>query len=89
MSFYEIIMLGCFGCAWPFSIYKSYTSWQNAGKSSVFLWMVLIGYAAGVMHKLIYNFDGVIYLYMFNGIMVLIDLALYYRNLYFSKKAAH
>ena len=55
----------------------------------MFLWMVLIGYAAGVMHKLIYNFDGVIYLYMFNGIMVLIDLALYYRNLYLPKKTTH
>ena len=25
MSIFEVLMLLCFGAAWPFSIYKSYT----------------------------------------------------------------
>ena len=33
MSIFEIGMLICFGCAWPVSIWKSYHSKQNAGKS--------------------------------------------------------
>jgi hypothetical protein len=80
MSIYEFIMLVCFGAAWPFSIYKSYASRQNGGKSIVFLFVVLVGYAAGVIHKLLYSRDAVIYLYILNGVMVSIDIVLYYRN---------
>jgi len=80
MSIFEIAMLLCFGFAWPFSIYKSYRSRTNSGKSIVFLYIVLAGYAAGIMHKIIYNYDFVIILYAVNGLMVFIDILLYYRN---------
>ena len=73
-------MLVAFGAAWPLSIYKSYTSRKNAGKSVIFLFVVLIGYAAGVMHKIRYMYDAVIYLYFINSFMVMIDIALYFRN---------
>jgi len=75
-----MIMLVCFGIAWPFSIYRSYTSKNNNGKSLLFLFCVLIGYISGVIHKLLYNFDQVIYLYLLNCMMVFIDVILYYRN---------
>lgn len=80
MSVFEATMLICFGAAWPVSIYKSYKSKTNDGKSLLFLVVVAIGYLAGVTHKLIYNFDLVTYLYITNAIMVLTDIALYYRN---------
>ncbi|MDZ7371007.1 MAG: hypothetical protein ONB12_07555 [candidate division KSB1 bacterium] len=80
MSIFEIIMLLCFGLAWPFSIYKTYTSRRNEGKSVIFLYAVLIGYAGGVIHKLLYSRDAVIALYSLNGIMVFIDILLYHRN---------
>lgn len=80
MSIFEAIMLVCFGAAWPFSIYKSYTSRQTSGKSVIFLYVVIAGYIAGIIHKLLYNLDFIIYLYSLNALMVLIDLALYYRN---------
>ncbi len=80
MSPFEIAMLLCFGAAWPFSIYKSYTSRQNAGKSVAFLYVILVGYASGIVHKLLYRFDGVIYLYVLNGLLVLTDVVLYHRN---------
>ncbi|MBM7853913.1 hypothetical protein JOC37_000278 [Desulfohalotomaculum tongense] len=80
MSIFEIIMLTCFGAAWPFAIYKSYTSKSTEGKSLSFLIILLIGYIAGVLHKLFYSYDQVIYLYIINFIMVFIDMILYLRN---------
>ena len=80
MSIFEVIMLLCFGAAWPFSIYKSYRSKETGGKSIVFLYVVLLGYVAGMAHKYFYSLDYVIYLYALNSVMVSIDIALYYRN---------
>lgn len=87
MSIFEIVMLTCFGLAWPFSIYKSYTSKEIKGKSSIFLIVILIGYVAGIIHKMLYSRDGVVFLYALNFLMVSADLALYYRNKrYLAKK---
>ena len=79
-SVFEVLMLVCFGAAWPFSIYRSLTSRSIAGKSVTFLFVVLVGYAAGVLHKLLYRYDYVIFLYALNGCMVLTDIVLYFRN---------
>ena len=73
-------MLFCFGFAWRFSIYRSYKSRTTEGKSLWFLYVVFFGYVSGTLHKIIYNYDLVIILYILNGIMVLIDILLYYRN---------
>jgi hypothetical protein len=80
VSFFEAAMLFCFGFAWPLSIYRSYKSGTNVGKSLPFLYVVFFGYVSGTLHKIIYNFDPVIILYILNGLMVLIDIMLYYRN---------
>lgn len=80
MSVFEIIMLICFGSAWPFSIYRSYTSKSVKGKSLVFLIIVLVGYMAGILHKVFFNYDGVLYLYMVNFTLVAVDTGLYIRN---------
>jgi lipopolysaccharide export LptBFGC system permease protein LptF len=80
VSFFEAAMLFCFGFAWPLTIYRSYKSGTNAGKSLPFLYVVFFGYVSGTLHKIIYNFDPVIILYILNGLMVLIDIMLYYRN---------
>ena len=80
MSVFEIIMLLCFGMAWPFSIYKSYTSKQTQGKSVVFLIVIVIGYLSGIIHKLIYSRDWVVLLYILNLFMVSADIALFFRN---------
>ena len=80
MSIFEIIMLLCFGSAWPVSVYHSYKSRTNAGKSLAFMCVICLGYIAGVLHKLYYYYDAVIYLYMFNGLIVFIDILLYFRN---------
>jgi len=80
MSIFEVIMLLCFGAAWPFSIAKSYKSRQTGGKSLHFLVVILIGYFSGVIHKVLYNMDAVTSLYCINGLMVSIDIVLYHRN---------
>jgi len=80
MSLLEMTMLICFGAAWPLSIYKSYTSKSTAGKSVFFLIIIMVGYIAGILNKLLYNYDFVIYLYILNLCMVFIDTLLYFRN---------
>lgn len=80
MSLFEVIMLICFGAAWPLSIYKSYTSRSTEGKSVSFLIVILIGYVAGILHKILNQYDPVVYLYLLNLIMVAADLLIYLRN---------
>lgn len=79
-SIYEIMMLACFGLAWPVSIAKSWVSRHNEGKSIIFLYIIFLGYISGTMHKSLYSFDKVIFLYILNGLMVFADILIYYRN---------
>lgn len=87
MSHFEIIMLICFGAAWPFSIYRSWVSRSTKGKSLLFMIIVMCGYIAGVLHKLIFDHDLVIYLYALNFLMVAVDVGLYLRNRAGEKKS--
>jgi len=80
VSPFEIIMLAAFGAAWPISIIKSLKSKSTKGKSVGFLWIVFTGYIAGTLHKILYLMDGVIVLYILNGLMVATDIVIYYRN---------
>lgn len=80
MSHFEIIMLICFGAAWPFSIYRSWTSHSTKGKSLLFMLIVMCGYLAGILHKIFFYHDLVIYLYGLNFLMVAADVVLYLRN---------
>ena len=80
MSVFEIAMLVCFGAAWPFSIYKSVKEKTSKGKSTKFLVIIIMGYGAGILHKIFYYYDYVVYLYAFNMLMVSVDLYLHLRN---------
>jgi hypothetical protein len=88
VSVFEITMLVCFGAAWPVSIYKSLRTRAVAGKSLLFLIIVMVGYGAGILHKLIFHYDLVIYLYALNALMVSVDITLYLRNrLYHARRS--
>jgi len=50
--------------------YTAPTEREPTGKSLPFLYIVLVGYMAGVLHKIFYSFDRVIFLYVVNGLMV-------------------
>jgi len=80
MSIFEALMLLCFGAAWPFSLRRSWVSRSTAGKSLFFLIVIDLGYVSGVLHKLIFSFDLIIFLYILNGVMVTTDIFFYFRN---------
>jgi len=77
----EAAMVISFGISWPASIFKSFTSRTAKGKSLFFMIMILFGYACGIASKLSSNkITYVFAFYVFNFVMVLIDLLLYFRN---------
>ena len=88
MSVFEILMLLCFGAAWPVSLRKSWTSRTNSGKSVVFLFVIVVGYAAGIVHKLLNDRDPVIFLYALNMAMVSADIAVWFRNERIARRTA-
>ena len=80
LSIFEMLMLISFGAAWPLNIYKSIRSKSTEGKSVFFLFIIDFGYVCGIIHKIAYSFDKVIFLYILNLVMVTIDILLYFRN---------
>lgn len=78
-SYYEILMLICFGVSWPVAVLKTYQTKNVKGKSFLFLFLILMGYVFGVIHKMIYSLDWVIWLYIANGVLVLADMALWFK----------
>lgn len=86
MSVFEVGMLVCFGAAWPINIAKSIKSKTAAGRSLIFQWAILLGYVSGIIHKLLYSKDVVLYLYFLNFAMISFDLCLSYRNKMLDKK---
>ena len=77
MSVFEAGMISCFGISWPVAIIKTYRAKIVFGKSKMFLILVLSGYGFGILHKILFSLDWVLFLYVFNFSMVLIELCLY------------
>ncbi len=86
MSFFEILMLVCFGVSWPVSIAKALRTKQVNGKSPLFMMLLLLGYLSGMLNKFYNNMDGVIWLYALNFCLVSVDLWLYYKYVKQSSK---
>ncbi len=88
----EIIMLISFGFSWPLNVIKSYKARTTKGKSIGFILLILFGYVAGILSKIINpTFDigakwYVLFFYILNFIMVFADLMLYFRNYSIDKK---
>ena len=84
----EIIMVVSFGASWPMNVMKSYKARTTKGKSLGFLCLILFGYIAGIISKLMNesymaSFSSkwyVLFFYVLNFIMVSVDLAIYIRN---------
>ncbi len=90
MSILEACMFVCFGASWPFAIIKTFKTKNVKGISPIFLALLFIGYVCGTLHKIYYNFDYVIILYIFNGSLVFTQIILYlkYRKKSGTKKEA-
>ena len=80
MGVFEFLMLFCFGFSWPFSILKSFRSKSTKGKSLVFMVLVELGYVFGIVHKVLNDFNWVIWMYAVLFCLVACDLFLYWRN---------
>jgi hypothetical protein len=79
-EFFEGLMLVCFGCAWPVSIYKTWTTKHAKDKSIFFMVIILIGYLSGIAFEITSGIDRVLYLYLLNTLMVCVDLGLTLRS---------
>lgn len=80
MPIFEVIMLVCFAASWPFSIIKAIRTKVVAGKSPLFMSLILVGYISGILYKctLPGTIDKRVWLYVLNFLIVGIDLFLYY-----------
>lgn len=78
-TMFEAIMLFCFAAGWPFSIVKTLRTKQVAGKSPMFMAIVLVGYFSGILYKITGHPDPVLAIYIFNSLLVAVDLSLYIR----------
>lgn len=85
----EALTIFCFGLSWPISIRKSLISRTAKGKSLFFEVFLLLGYACGIVRKIIQlvamDASGLLFFlsfffYILNFIMISIDVALYFRN---------
>jgi len=77
ISIPEAVMFLCFGLSWPVSVVKALRTKKVSGKSPFFMTLIAFGYLCGVAHKINYSRDLLIVLYLFNLVMILIDLRLY------------
>lgn len=83
---FEVIMLICFGVAWPFSIFKMLRTKKAEGKSINFLSVILIGYISGILFEYFGERNDIIALYLLNALLVSIDLGL---TIKYGKNRAH
>ncbi|MDR2613202.1 MAG: hypothetical protein LBG06_10420 [Deltaproteobacteria bacterium] len=78
-KFLESGMLVAFGFAWPTSIANTLRYKSVRGKSLSFLIIVFLGYLFGIAAKILgENINYVLFFYILNASMVLMDLCLYY-----------
>ena len=80
----EGAMLVCFGASWPFLIARTLRTRDVKGLSSIFLWVVAIGYVCGTVWRILElsregSFNPSLVLYILNGLMVSFEVVLYYR----------
>ena len=86
----EAIMLICWGMSWPVSIIKTLRTKKVYGKSPIFMALIAIGYVSAILNKVLYSYDYLVFLYLFNLSMILIDLYLYtWYNLRQTKDLKH
>lgn len=92
----EAVTILCFGLSWPISIRKSFVSKTAKGKSLFFEVFLLVGYAIGIIRKVLQlslgDISGPIFylsffFYILNFIEIAIDLVLYFRNCKYDKMA--
>lgn len=82
----ETLMLVCFGLSWPLNVAKAYRARTTRGTSLPFIILIVTGYVAGIGAKIVtQQFNYVLAVYVLNLIIVLTNMAVYFRNLALDK----
>ena len=85
----ETIMLICFGISWPLNLVKAYKARTAKGTSLVSILLIITGYLAGIAAKLTGgDLNYVLAAYLFNVVVVSLNLTVYCRNVALDKKRA-
>lgn len=79
IGIFEALMLICFGISWPIAAYKTFRVKKVEGKSLTFSFLILLGYIFGIIHKIFFNNDWVLYIYILNTLFVILDIGLHLR----------
>ena len=95
----EASMILLFGISWPFNVIKSFRSRSVKGKSLLFLLFIFTGYVCGIISKILLAAEGEFFntwlqyllfcFYVFNLLMVGLDLLLYVRNARLDSQSSH
>lgn len=87
-SIFEMTMLVCFGLSWPLNVIKAWRARTAKGMSLPFILLIITGYVAGITAKLLtQQINYVLIVYLMNLVIVLTNLAVYFRNVSLDKKA--
>lgn len=88
-SFFETIMLICFGLSWPINVIKAYRARTAAATSLPFILLIFTGYIAGISAKILSQQTGyVLVVYLLNLAIVTLNIIVYFRNTVLDKKAS-
>ena len=80
-SFFETLMIVCFGLSWPLAIVRSLRTKSTKGKSPFFMCFIAFGYVCGIVAKLMtHTYNLAFWFYFPNVLMVCTDIGLYFRN---------
>ena len=87
-ALFETIMLVCFGLSWPINVVKAYKAGTTKGTSLPFILLIITGYLAGITAKIVNGqFNYVFIVYLINLVIVMLNVATYFRNYRLDKKA--
>ncbi len=89
ISICETMMLICFGLSWPMNLTKAYKARTTRGSSLPFILLITLGYLCGITAKLLTGKINYVFVaYIINLLIVLLNIAVYFRNLAIDKRTA-
>lgn len=85
---FETVMLICFGLSWPINVVKAYKARTAKSTSLPFLLLIITGYLGGIAAKIVNGqINYVLMVYLINLSIVLLNLAVYIRNVSLDNRA--
>ena len=56
-AIFETVMLVCFGLSWPINVVKAYKTQTTKGTSLPFIFLIITGYIAGIVAKIVSEYQ--------------------------------